>query len=81
MYPFESLEHDADVDARDDDHVTPLHLAARNGKHEFIPVLLSHGANVHVRDKRSQTPSDVASTKEVMNLLREHEPSEPKNTS
>jgi ankyrin repeat protein len=69
------------VEAQDDDHATPLHLAARNGKREFIQVLLNHGANVHARDKRSQTPFDVASTKEVMKLLREHDLSEPKDTS
>jgi ankyrin repeat protein len=73
------LKHDADVEAQDDDHATPLHLAARNGKHEFIQVLLNHGANVHARDKWSRTPFDVASTKEVMKLLREHDLSEPKD--
>jgi cyclin-dependent kinase inhibitor 2D len=75
------LEHGADVEAQDGDHATPLHLAARSGKHWTVVVLLSRGANAHVRDKTCQTPFDLASTKEVKELLREHELSEPNKIS
>jgi ankyrin repeat protein len=74
------LEHDADVEAQVNGHVAPLHLAARNGWRESIQVL-NHDANVHARDKWYHTPFEVASTREVMKLLHEHELSEPKNTA
>ena len=50
------VEHDADVDIRDNDHVTPLHLASRNRDLESVRVLLDHGANVSAKNNRGQTP-------------------------
>jgi len=68
--------------------MTTRHLAARNEPEREVRSCMDaaqRGANVHARDKTRlkvcQTPFDVASTKEVMELLREHELSEPKNIS
>src|SRR5258707_7640966 len=65
--------------------MTTRHLAARNEPEREVRSCMDaaqRGANVHARDKTRlkgcQTPFDVASTKEVMELLREHELSEPK---
>ena len=46
----------ANVDARDDDGTTPLHLAATSGDAAAIRALLTGGANVNARDKDGFTP-------------------------
>jgi ankyrin repeat protein len=50
------LDHDAEVDAQDEDHFTPLQLAESYGNAEGALLLLEHGANVDARDE-GQTPS------------------------
>ena len=50
------LEHGADVDALDDDHSTPLHLAAQYSGVKAARPLLKHGANIHARNKNGRTP-------------------------
>jgi ankyrin repeat protein len=72
-----SLKHGADVNARDNDHSTPLHFAARNGRVEVVHVLLEHGANVAAEDEDGTTASQLASKKgheEITKLLSEHLP-------
>jgi ankyrin repeat protein len=61
------LEVGLDVDAQDNDNMTPLLLAP--GRNSFddaraiaaAQVLLEHGASVHVRNKNGQTPLHLAS--------------------
>jgi ankyrin repeat protein len=50
------LQRGLDVHAKDNDHVTPLHLAAFNGMLEIAKVLLDHGANANAEDKQGITP-------------------------
>jgi len=69
------LAHGADVDALDDDHATPLHLASYHGCAKGARILLEHGANVHLEDKEGRTPLQVASERgktEIPQLLSEH---------
>ena len=69
------LAHGADVDALDDDHATPLHLASYFDRVKGAQLLLEHGANVHLEDKRGKTPFQVASEgggTKVMQLLSEY---------
>jgi len=54
------LEHGADIDALDDDHATPLHLASYYGCVKGARLLLEHGANVHLEDKKGRTPFRIA---------------------
>jgi len=44
------------VNAQDEDHETPLHLACNLGRLEFVLVLIDHGAIVHAQNKRGRTP-------------------------
>jgi ankyrin repeat protein len=52
------LKHGADVNAQRKDLLTPLHLAAIEGKFEVAQILLQHrdGADVHSRNLSRETP-------------------------
>jgi len=54
--------HGAIVDARDDEDSTPLHVASECGNAKVARLLLEHGANIHVRNKKDQTPQHLLST-------------------
>ena len=75
------LTHGADVDALDDDHATPLHLASLEGCVKGARLLLEHGANVHLENKEGKTPFQVASAQgheKITQLLSEHLQSQQK---
>ena len=52
--------------------ITPLHTAARGWDIQAVRLLLGYGADVNVRNKDGQTPSQVAVQQEITDLLLEH---------
>ena len=50
------IKNGADVNARDDDNRTPLHLAAFHGTPKLIEILIKNGANVNAQTKQLDTP-------------------------
>jgi serine/threonine-protein phosphatase 6 regulatory ankyrin repeat subunit B len=56
-----SLAGKVDPDQIDTRHNTPLHMAASAGHDDVIRILLQAGADPHARNRKSQTPYDVAS--------------------
>src|SRR6266702_3108843 len=50
------LERNVDVNGRDKDQATPLHLASYYGHVDAAEVLLDHGAQANAEDIRGQTP-------------------------
>ena len=56
------IGHGADVVARDETRLTPLHLAAFSGSFEIVRLLIEHGADVTAQDGRSLTPLHFASS-------------------
>ena len=77
--PFpELLEHKADVNAPNEAHCTPLHMAAQYGRLggvEAVRVLLEHGASVGEEDEDGSTPFQIASAlgySDIIGLLSEH---------
>ena len=60
----------ADVNAKDENGETPLHLAATK---ETAELLIAEGADVNAKDKDGVTPLDYAKgKKETADLLRKH---------
>jgi len=68
------LERGTDVNVLDGDNVTPLHVAAGNGRVGVVRVLLEHGANVGAEDKEGRTPLHAAA--ENIDFQRESEKTE-----
>ena len=56
------IKNGADVKARDETHLTPLHMASSSGFPGLVGLLIEHGANVAARDCRHKTPLHLASS-------------------
>ncbi len=54
------LEKGANVNARDENGNTPLHLAAKEGNFEIVKLLVTHCADVLIKDRWGKTPLDYA---------------------
>lgn len=64
------LEAKAEIDALDDEQMTPLHFAADAGKGKVIPILLKYGANPFLRDGRThRTSLELASTDRIREII------------
>jgi hypothetical protein len=64
-----------DVNAKDDNGWTPLHLAAENGRKQVAELLIAKGADVNAKDDNGWTPLHLAvdgGHPEVADLLRKH---------
>eukprot|EP00818_Percolomonas_sp_WS_P003419 CAMPEP_0117445124 /NCGR_PEP_ID=MMETSP0759-20121206/5622_1 /TAXON_ID=63605 /ORGANISM="Percolomonas cosmopolitus, Strain WS" /LENGTH=782 /DNA_ID=CAMNT_0005237267 /DNA_START=195 /DNA_END=2540 /DNA_ORIENTATION=- len=61
----------ADLEARDENHVTPLHIAAMNAHEEIVDILLRNHANVDCRDCSNESPLMKASYKGFLNVVKQ----------
>lgn len=52
----------ADVNLKNNGGRTPLHYAASKGWVKIAEMLISHGANINVKDKVSQFPTSISFT-------------------
>jgi ankyrin repeat protein len=55
------IANGADVNARTDSGVTPLHMAADSGLPYAVELLIANGADVNARDQIGRTPLQIAS--------------------
>ncbi len=60
----------ADVNAKDEDGVTPLHAAAAAGEQEAVVYLLAKGADPNVKDKEGKTALDWANEAEEPEIAK-----------
>jgi ankyrin repeat protein len=56
------LRHGADVEAQDESHSTPLHMASSLGIPEIVQLLIEHGSDVNIEDCSHRTPLHHASS-------------------
>jgi ankyrin repeat protein len=63
------LDHGATIDARDAKCQTPLRRAVNCRQLQLVRLLVRHGADPHLADRRGVTPLDVAHTDEMIQAL------------
>jgi ankyrin repeat protein len=74
-YVKRHLDKGSDVNAKDEDGVTPLQYAAEVDYNEIVELLIDKGANVNAKNDDGATPLDVAiqfKELETAALLRKH---------
>lgn len=62
----------ADVNMLDENHTTPLHIAAIEGNYEVVKYLAEHGADLNTRDIEGYTPlmnATIEGNFEIVRLL------------
>ena len=63
------LDHNADINAKDNNEGTPLHRACVNGDIQLIKLLLRKGADVYAKDADGKVPFDLCKEEESMHML------------
>lgn len=61
----------ADVNRRNANGQTALHLACVNGATKIVRILLAHGADKNLTDKNGKTPVDLTNAESIKKLLGE----------
>jgi len=70
LMSFENIN----INCRDNEGLTPLHLAILSDKTRIIKKLLRKGANKEIKDNKGKTPSDLAIEKRkklIINMLND----------
>jgi len=64
------LAFGADINAKNNDDLTPLHFAVLSGHKDVAELLILHGADVKARDKHGDTPLYFAATMGHLDIAR-----------
>lgn len=63
------LTQDANVNAKNYDSRTPLHVACTNNFFYIVEILVKSGADINVEDRWAARPIDEAHSKDIIDLL------------
>jgi len=63
------LDHNADIDATDDDGNTALHIAVQFGHFSMFHYLANRSSNLHARNKEGKTASEMANSNVTIRYL------------
>ncbi len=69
------LDHQANINAKDEYGWTPLHYASSYNYTKICKLLLDYGADVHAMNRAAKTPFDIANdkkNKETSKLLSDY---------
>ncbi|WP_341813090.1 ankyrin repeat domain-containing protein [Wolbachia endosymbiont (group B) of Germaria angustata] len=69
------IKKGVNVNAKNEENITPLHFAAGNGYYEIVKLLLGDGAKVNARDILNCTPLSIAARNgyfDIAQLLLQH---------
>jgi ankyrin repeat protein len=64
------LEHGAEVNRRDKDNQTPLHLAMGRERFKLARILLEHGADANAENNNGKTPLHILSESRITTTRR-----------
>jgi len=65
------LEHHADVNKVNNNGESPLHFAVRMSRDDLVVILLKHGADITIREKRgNKTPLELAKNPRIIQRLK-----------
>ena len=63
------LKTGVQVNVKDKNGNTPLHLAAQNEHLQVVKLLIKNGADVNIKNKKNQTPLNVAKDRKTKKSL------------
>ena len=52
---------------------SPLHLAAKEGRKDYLIMLLDKDVDIHIKDNHGKTALDICTDDECLTLLRKYE--------
>ena len=68
----DAINNGSDLNETDEDGITPLHVAAKNGNLEIAKLLINYGADKNLRDNNGTLPIEFAKNnnhQEIIELL------------
>lgn len=60
----------ADISSRDDQGLTPLHLAIRKGNDDTVEVLINAGAYINAKNMQGDTPLHLAASEGLLGIVQ-----------
>ena len=64
-----SINNGANVNARNNNWDTPLHVAVKNDKRNIVKILIEKGANVDAKNSEGKTPTECTENNDIIRAL------------